>query len=66
MTIGVERPAAPVTQRRLKIVRAVRYSTELEGSRSTDATLADQVEYVRGIITAADLRDRIRRRYNSM
>jgi len=45
-------------------VRAIRRSTELEGSRSTNATPADQVAYARGTITAAELRDRVRRRYN--
>jgi len=51
-------------QRRVKTVRAARRSTELDGSRSTDATRADQVAYARGDITAGELRDRIRRRYN--
>lgn len=51
-------------KRRVKAVRAIRRSTELEGSRSTNATRADQVAYVRGTITAAELRDRVRRRYN--
>jgi len=51
-------------KRRVKAVRAIRRSTELEGSRSTDATRADQVDYARGTITAAELRDRVRRRYN--
>lgn len=51
-------------KRRVKAVRAIRRSTELEGSRSTNATRADQVTYARGIITAAELRDRVRRRYN--
>lgn len=51
-------------QRRVKAVRAIRRSTELEGSRSTDATRADQVAYAHGNITAAELRDRVRRRYN--
>lgn len=51
-------------QRRVKAVRAIRGSTELEGSRSTDATRADQVAYARGTITAAELRDRVRHRYN--
>jgi hypothetical protein len=41
-----------------------RRSTELEGSRSTNATRADQVAYARGTITAAELRDRVWRRYN--
>lgn len=51
-------------KRRVKAVRAVRRSTELEGSRSTNATRADQVDYARGTINAAELRDRVRRRYN--
>jgi hypothetical protein len=49
-------------QRQVKAVRAIRRSTELEGSRSTNATRADQVAYARGTITAAELRDRVRRR----
>jgi hypothetical protein len=51
-------------QRRVMAVRAIRRSTELEGSRSTNATRADQDAYVRGSITAAELGDRVRRRYN--
>ncbi|GJJ23929.1 hypothetical protein [Mycolicibacterium mageritense] len=51
--------------RRIKTVRAIRRSSELEGSRSTDATRADQVAYARGSITAAELADRVRRRYNA-
>lgn len=51
-------------KRRVKAVRATRRSTELEGSRSTDATRVDQIAYARGTITAAELRDRVRRRYN--
>jgi len=51
-------------QRRATAVRAVRRSTELEGSRSTDATRADQVAYVRGTITSGELRERVRRRHN--
>jgi hypothetical protein len=50
-------------QRRVKAVKAIRRSTELEGSRSTNATRADQDAYARGTITAAELGDRIRRRY---
>lgn len=55
---------AQKAHRRVKAVRATRRSTELEGSRSTNATRADQVAYARGAITAAELRDRVRRRYN--
>ena len=51
-------------QRRIKTVRAIRRSTELEGSRSTNATRADQDAYLRGAITAAELGERVRRRYN--
>ena len=51
-------------KRRIKAVRAIRRSTELEGSRSTAATRADQVAYARGRITAAELGERVRRRYN--
>jgi hypothetical protein len=50
-------------RRRVKVVRAIRRSTELEGSRSTNATRADQVAYARGSISAAELGDRVRRRY---
>lgn len=55
---------AQKAQRRIRAVRAIRRSSELEGSRSTDATRADQVAYARGSITAAELADRVRRRYN--
>lgn len=51
-------------QRRVKVVRAIRRSTELEGSRSTKATRADQDAYANGTITAAELGNRVRRRYN--
>nr|WP_234816939.1 MULTISPECIES: hypothetical protein [Mycolicibacterium] len=59
-----EMTEAQKAQRRIKAVRAIRRSSELEGSRSTDATRADQVAYARGSITAAELTDRVRRRYN--
>lgn len=55
---------AQKAQRRVRAVRAIRRSTELEGSRSTDATRADQVAYARGSINAAELAHRVRRRYN--
>ncbi|KBZ69369.1 MULTISPECIES: antitoxin VbhA family protein [Mycobacterium avium complex (MAC)] len=51
-------------KRRVKAIRAIRRSTELEGSRSTNATRADQLAYARGSIRATELRDRVRRRYN--
>ncbi|WP_428994927.1 hypothetical protein [Mycolicibacterium chubuense] len=38
-------------------------STELDGSESTDASRADQMEFVRGAFTAAELGDRVRQRY---
>jgi Antitoxin VbhA len=52
-------------RRRVKAVRAARRGSELEGSRSTNGTRADQVAYARGSITAAELRDRVQRRYNA-
>ncbi|TMS51133.1 hypothetical protein [Mycobacterium sp. DBP42] len=52
------------SERRVKAVRAIRRSSELEGARSTEATRDDQDAYVRGTITAAELTDRVRRRYN--
>lgn len=48
---------------RIRTVRAIRRSTELEGSRSTNATRADQDDYASGAITATELVDRVRRRY---
>lgn len=53
-------------RRRAKAVRAIRCSTELEGSRSTNTTRADQIAYVRGTIAASELRDHVRRCYNLM
>lgn len=52
------------TKRRVKAVRAARRGSELEDSRSTRATRADQVAYACGSITAVELRDRVRCRYN--
>lgn len=51
-------------KRRIRTVRATRRNTELEGAHSTDATRADQDDYARGSITAAELGERVRRRYN--
>ncbi len=51
-------------KRRIGTVRATRRNTELEGTRSTAATRADQDDYARGKITAAELGERVRRRYN--
>jgi hypothetical protein len=61
---GAQASEVQKAKRRVKPVRAIRRSTELEGSRSTNATRADQVAYARGTITAAELRDRVWRRYN--
>jgi len=55
---------AQKAKRRVKAVRAIRRSSELEGASSTAATRADQLAYVRGTITASELGDRVRRRYN--
>uniref|UniRef100_UPI000C1F5CD4 antitoxin VbhA family protein n=1 Tax=Klebsiella pneumoniae TaxID=573 RepID=UPI000C1F5CD4 len=41
-------------KRRFRNVRATRRNTELEGTRSTAATRADQNDYARGKITAAE------------
>lgn len=50
--------------RRMKTVQSARRSTELEGaSSSTAATRADQLAYLRGTITAAQVGDRVRQRY---
>ncbi|CAM3773032.1 MULTISPECIES: antitoxin VbhA family protein [Tsukamurella] len=52
------------TRRRVKAIRSIRRSTELEGAESTVATRADQVAYARGTIDVAELGERVRRRYN--
>ena len=52
------------TQRRVRTVRKIRRTSELEGSRSTDATRADQYAYAKGTISATELGNRVRRRYN--
>jgi Antitoxin VbhA len=54
----------PQMDRRVKAVVAARRSTELDGSRSTAATRADQDDFARGIITAAELGARVRGRYD--
>ncbi|CKP39720.1 cell filamentation protein FIC [Mycobacterium tuberculosis] len=46
-------------KRRFRNVRATRRNTELEGTRSTAATRADQNDYARGKITAAELGERV-------
>ncbi|MDV7198424.1 antitoxin VbhA family protein [Rhodococcus kroppenstedtii] len=50
--------------RRVRRVRAIRRTTALEGARSTDATRADQLAYVKGDIDLGSLGERVRRRYN--
>ncbi|PVB44491.1 Uncharacterised protein [Mycobacteroides abscessus subsp. abscessus] len=52
-------------QRRGGVVGAIRRSAERQDARSTDATWADQGAYVRGMITAAELIDPVRRRYDA-
>lgn len=54
---------AEENHRRARVTLAARCSTELEGARSTDATRADQDDYVRGGISAAELLARVQRRY---
>lgn len=50
--------------RREQAIRAARTTSELEGSRSTDVTRADQDAYVRGEIDIKQLGSRVRARYN--
>ncbi|WAM19497.1 hypothetical protein [Rhodococcus sp. JS3073] len=50
--------------RRERAIRAARTTSELEGSRSTDLTRADQDAYVRGEIDIEQLGSRVRARYN--
>lgn len=52
-----------VEQRRLRAVADARRSSELEGSRSTEATRRDQDAYVRGDIDIDQLGQRVRERY---
>lgn len=61
---GVKGTELQKAKRRVNAVRAIRCSGELEGSRSANATRADQIAYARGTITAAELRDRVWRQYN--
>jgi len=53
-----------VRARRERAIRAARTTSELEGSRSTDLTRADQDAYVRGEIDIEQLGFRVRARYN--
>jgi len=48
---------------RRKAIEDARRSSELEGSRSTAATRADQDAYVRGEIDVDQLGQRVRARY---
>lgn len=48
---------------RRKAIEDARRSSELEGSRSTPATRADQDAYVRGEIDVDQLGQRVRARY---
>lgn len=50
-------------QRRRRAIDDARRTSELEGSRSTDATRADQDAYVRGEIDVEQLGHRVRERY---
>ncbi len=50
-------------ERRKRAIDDARRSSELEGSRSTDATRADQDAYVRGEIDIEALGKRVRSRY---
>lgn len=50
-------------QRRRRAIADARRTSELEGSRSTDATRADQDAYVRGEIDVEQLGHRVRERY---
>jgi hypothetical protein len=50
-------------ERRKRAIRDARRSSELEGSRSSDATRADQDAYARGEIDVEQLGQRVRARY---
>jgi len=50
-------------ERRKRAVEDARRSSELEGSRSTEATRSDQDAYVRGEIDIEQLGKRVRSRY---
>ncbi|GAB3748946.1 antitoxin VbhA family protein [Microlunatus parietis] len=51
------------TTRRRRAIAEARRTSELEGSRSTDETRADQDAYVRGEIDIDELGERVRARY---
>lgn len=50
-------------ERRKRAIEDARQSSELEGSRSTEATRSDQDAYVRGEIDIEQLGKRVRSRY---
>lgn len=50
-------------ERRRRAVEDAQRSSELEGSRSSDATRADQDAFVRSEIDAQQLGERVRARY---
>ncbi|HET9655328.1 MAG TPA: antitoxin VbhA family protein [Kineosporiaceae bacterium] len=49
--------------RRAEDARRIRHSTEMEGGRTPDATMADQDAYVRGEIDEDEMVRRFRERY---
>lgn len=51
------------SERRKRAIEDARRSSELEGSRSTEATRSDQDAYVRGEIDIEQLGRRVRSRY---
>ena len=55
--------ASVAAERRRRAIEDARRSSELEGSRSTEATRADQDAYVRGEIDVDQLGQRVRARY---
>lgn len=59
----IRRPAEEGAQRE-RAIRAARTTSALEGARSTEATRADQDDYVRGEINISELGARVRARYN--
>ncbi len=59
----MSRVASSDVQRRRRAIDDARKSSELEGSRSTDATRADQDAYVKGEIDIEQLGHRVRERY---
>lgn len=54
---------ATSSEARRRVIEDARRSSELEGSRSTDATRVDQDAYVRGEIDVEQLGQRVRARY---